>query len=59
MEEKQINEIVENFKKDFSGSTDYLSGVNDAAYSMFRYMLKHLETGNKKIVKLVKFPKTK
>jgi ribosomal protein L20 len=34
--EKEINDFVEEFKTHFSGSTDYLSGVNDAAYSMYR-----------------------
>ena len=34
--EQEINEFVEEFKTHFSGSSDYMSGVNDGAYSMLR-----------------------
>jgi transcription initiation factor IIF auxiliary subunit len=34
--EEKMNEFVEEFKTKFSGSVDYMSGVNDGAYSMYR-----------------------
>ena len=43
MSDKKINEIVEEFKSDFSGSNDYMSGVNDASYSMLRKILKFFD----------------
>lgn len=34
--EKAMDERIAELKKEFSGSTDYMSGVNDGLYTMFR-----------------------
>lgn len=36
MTEEKLNEIAESFKAAFSGSVDFLSGVNEATYSLLR-----------------------
>ena len=44
MNDKEINDIltpiVEELKKNFTGSDDYLSGVNDGMFTMGKYMIK-------------------
>lgn len=37
--EKVFEKIIEHLKKDFSGSSDYLSGVNDGMYHLKRFLL--------------------
>lgn len=39
LKEIALTERVEKIKKDFSGSADYLSGVNDGLYTMMRELL--------------------
>lgn len=47
MTTKQIDEmlqpIVDDLKKNFSGSTDYLSGVNDGMYAMGQFLIRQSE----------------
>jgi len=35
----EITKFIENFKTTFSGSSDYMSGINDAAYTLLRDIL--------------------
>lgn len=39
MEITQVTELIERLKKDFNGSTDYHSGVNDGMYHLMHNIL--------------------
>jgi hypothetical protein len=47
--ESEINRVSEEIKKEFSGSNDYLSGVNDATYTIVRKVLKCLKENKSNI----------
>jgi len=42
-----MDELIENLKKDFSGDTSYLSGVNDGMYHLLRSLEKTVEKAKK------------
>jgi len=49
IQEKEFTEFVEKFKRNFSGSDDYISGINDAAYMMARELFPNVISDKKQI----------
>jgi len=48
-QEKQITEISEQLKKNYSGSAEFLSGINEATYSIVRNVIECLEANKSNI----------